>query len=149
MASKRDWTPNPPGHPESLVPYQFEPGNRVPETHGVYSSRRELPAEAEALVEDLMALGHVVPADRLAAEEVARLVHLIGRVDAVLAERSLTNPGRGRARTLLAERRLLSARLEGWLVHFGLTPKSRAEWVRTLAGPSLGERIREAVENGS
>ena len=57
------------GHPESLVPYQFEPGTRMPETHGVYSSRRELPAEAEALVEDLMALGHVVPADRLAAEE--------------------------------------------------------------------------------
>ena len=39
--------------------------------HRVYSSRRELPPEALALVEDLMALAHVVPADRLAAEEVA------------------------------------------------------------------------------
>ena len=55
--------------------------------HGVYSSRRELPPEALALVEDLMSLSHVVPADRLAAEEVARLVYLIGRVDASLEVR--------------------------------------------------------------
>jgi hypothetical protein len=111
---------NPNGHPASLA--RPDQPNYA---HGVYSSRRELPAEAEALVDDLMALGHVVPADRLAAEEVARLVYLIGRVDAALEGRVFTNPG-SKAMALLGERRLLSASLERWLGHFGLTPRSRA-----------------------
>ena len=61
-----------------------------------------------------MSLGHVVPADRLAAEEVARLVHLIGRVDKALEGRPLASP-LGQALALLGERRLLSSRLKaGW-----------------------------------
>ena len=89
-----------------------------------------------------MGLAHVVPADRLAAEEVARLVYLIGRVDASLEPRSLAHP-RGKSMALLGERRLLSQRLESWLAHFALTPRSRAEWVRALT--ELREFERESL----
>ena len=61
-----------PARPHAREP-PLRPAARPAElrTTALYSSRRELPPEALALVEDLMALAHVVPADRLAAEEVA------------------------------------------------------------------------------
>jgi hypothetical protein len=141
---------NPRGHPATLRRGESE-GNGYRLVHGVFSSRRLLSEEGLAFVDSLMALPHTVPADVTAATEIARLMELIARVDAALADGVVES--RKGARELIDHRRRLSAELRRWLADFGLTPRGRADWVRSLSGPGLGEEIRRRLEesraNGS
>ncbi len=139
--------PNPSGTIANLRP--APPGNQRRLVHGAYSTRRELSAEGEALVAELLAAPHVIPADRLAVEELASLVDLIARIDAALADGRVENR-RGEARSLIDLRRRLSGQLERWLRELGLTPAARAEWAARLGGQSLGAEIaRLRAERGA
>jgi hypothetical protein len=91
-----------------------------------------------------MGLPHVTDADRFAAEEVARLMLLIERVDSALGDGVVER--RGRPRALIEHRRRLSSQLERWLTHFGLTPHARATWVRGLGGRTWVEEWRERLD---
>lgn len=132
---------NPSGHPSSLVP--SHPGNTSRLSHGAYS--RSLPPETADLADELMRqLPHAAESDRLAVEEAAAVVALIGRVDAALAERIA---GRGQTKALLDIRVRLSGRLERWLTALGATPQARAALGSTVASGSLAaELARTAAE---
>lgn len=118
------------------------PGNTNALKHGVYSPR-VLAAEAEQAADDLMALPHTVPIDRVAAVEIGRLLALIARLDEALAQRGMGQ------RTLLDARLRASGRLERWLREFGATPGARAAWAATLAQGGLAAEIaRRREANG-
>jgi len=68
---------------------------------------------------------HVVPLDRLAAEEIGRLQAMIEAIDDYLATRPIVNR-KGEAHSLIAPRLRASALLQRLCVEFGLTPASRA-----------------------
>ncbi len=73
------------GHSATLV--AAHPGNSNREVHGYYSRRRrELTPEAAEIADELMTLPHVTAADRLAAEKIGRLLAMIDRIDAALAD---------------------------------------------------------------
>jgi hypothetical protein len=134
---------NPVGHARNLV--AVHPGNVSRLSHGVYSRRRfPLTAEEEEELEALLSLPHTSALDAAAAEEIVRLRSLIARVDQALA----APPGlerRGRMRELVAIRARLSAQLAAWLDRFGLTPRARAEFARTLGTTSLAEEIQRRM----
>jgi hypothetical protein len=123
------------------------PGNRNREVHGYYSRSRALAPEAVELADALMGVPHIAETDRLAVEEVARLVVLIDRVDAALGD-GVVEGRRGSARELLVVREKLSGRLERWLDRLALTPQGRATTARALAAGGLGEAIRRRIEEG-
>jgi len=115
--------------------------------HGLYS-KREIAPEVRELADELMMLPHVAETDYAAALEIAKLVVLIDRIDAALADGRLE---RGMVlRALVDQRRRLSAQLERWYSAFGLTPESRLHFARTLGGGLADElrRIRERREVG-
>jgi hypothetical protein len=71
-------------------PIGFQPGNtlRPAQTlfrHGFYASRDKMTAEQYQTVEAILPLPHCGEADRLAAEEVARLLTIIAAVDRQLS----------------------------------------------------------------
>lgn len=126
---------NPNGNVANLL--ASHPGNSNRLSHGVYSQR--VPPEAADLADALMAeLPHAAPSDRLAVEEAAAIVALIGRIDAALAERIA---GRGQVRALLDIRVRLSGRLERWLAALGATPQARAALGSTVASGSLAAEL--------
>jgi hypothetical protein len=109
--------------------------------HGAFTTRRyPLTDEEKQEVDDLLALAHVLPADRAAAEEVVRLRSMVSRIDMILHSQRRPNSH------LLAVRATLSGKLLSYLESFGLTPKSRAEWVARLAAGSLQERLAKRLE---
>lgn len=133
------------GHAETLV--ASHPGHRNAERHGAFS-RMERPLEphVQAMAEQILALPHTGDADIIGAIEIAKLLDLIDRIDADLAKRGLLNR-QGDARRILELRARYSQRLAEWLDRFGLNPKARAEWTRTLAeGESLAQTIRRKVQ---
>ena len=133
----RDMNEN--GHPATLE--ASHPGNQNRLIHGAYASGRALEPRAEEIADALMTMPHVIELDRLAAGEIGQLIALLERVDADLAERGLTKPRSGEARSLLDLRGRLSGRLERWLKEFGATPASRAEFAETLARGGLAAEI--------
>jgi len=133
--------PNPNGNPSALVPAPL--GNKRGEKHGLYAARREVTPEVRAIAADLMELPHIAETDAAAAIEIAKLLVLIDRVDAALADGVVER--RGRLRTLVDQRRRLSAQLERWYAAFGLTPESRFEFASKLSGGSLGEEIQRRI----
>jgi hypothetical protein len=86
-----------------------------------------------------MSLPGIGPLDQLAVIEMIRLAALIESADRDLAERGLTR--RGDARKLLQLRLQASRRLESWLAHFGMTPRSRVDLARRLAEGGLAAEI--------
>lgn len=130
------------GHSATLQ--ASHPGNTNRLAHGAYSSSAELTPRAAEVADALMSLPHVAALDRLAAEEIGRLVALLERVDADLAERGLTRRN-GEARNLLDLHGRLSGRLERWQREFGTTPASRADFGATLA---RGARRRAGARRG-
>lgn len=126
------------GHPQTLVAAQ--PGNRNREQHGLYAAPgRDIDPAAEAVAHWLMSAPHTVDLDHLAATEIGKLVVLLDRMDAALADGHLER--RGQARGLIDMRLRLSGRLEKWLRQFGLTPASRAEFAKALAEGGLAAEI--------
>jgi hypothetical protein len=131
---------NPNGHAASLVP--APPGNTRGLKHGVYSTRREITPEVQEIAASLMELPHVTDSDYAAAIEIGKLVVLIDRIDAALADGKVER--RGHLRTLVDQRRRMSAQLERWYAAFGLTPASRFEFAQRLSG-SLAEEIERRI----
>jgi hypothetical protein len=88
--------------PENLIP--SHPGNKnaskgdhlhVRGRTGVHSSiPGDMSFEAQMVADQVMALAHVSAADRLAAEEVGRIVHRIAQMDAELDRRMSGGPRR-------------------------------------------------------
>lgn len=134
---------NPNGNPSALIP--APPGNVRGWKHGAYSER--LPElRVEEIVQELLSLPHVHPEwDRPAAEEIARLRVTIERVDSALADGRVENK-RGQVRTLIDQRRRLSAQLERWYSLFGMVPHARADWTAKLSGRSVNDEIRRRLE---
>lgn len=130
------------GNTANLLPGAPE-GNRNREVHGAYG-RRQLDPQAREIAAVLLAAEHTVPLDRFAAEEIGALVAQLDRIDAALADGRVES--RGRPRGLIALRGQLSTRLQAWLRDFGLTPRSRAEFVESLARGSLADEIRKRRE---
>ena len=113
------------GHSATLV--AAHPGNSNREVHGYYSRRRrELTPAAAEIADELMTLPHVTAADRLAAEEIGRLLVMIDRIDAALADGKVQSRG-GAPRKLIDFRFRASKELREWLDRFGL---------RRRAGPT-------------
>jgi hypothetical protein len=138
------------GHPQTLVP--SHPGNRNAQRSGVFSRRSlaEDPAVRE-LAAEIMAQPHVADLDEIGAVEIARLMVLIDRIDADLAERGITRGKAGEARTLLDLRLRSSRRLGEWLDKYGATPLARATWAKQLAEGGLAAEIarrRAAMREG-
>ena len=98
-------------------------------------------------MEAILDLPHVREADRLAAEEVARLLTIIALID-----RQLMKVGpigkRGKAYSLVVIRDKMSRRLAGWLDRLGLTPKGRADWVPKLAAAQSREQLVRILRGG-
>ena len=136
------------GHSATLV--AAHPGNSNREVHGYYSRRRrELTPEAAEIADELMTLPHVTAADRLAAEEIGRLLVMIDRIDAALADGKVQSRG-GAPRKLIDFRFRASKELREWLDRFGLTPKGRADWVATLSsGRRFVDELAELNGHGS
>jgi hypothetical protein len=127
------------GHPSTLV--AAHPGNRSAVKSGAFSRTGAPNAERAAVVADaILEAPHTEALDWIAAREIGSLVALIEGIDRDLAKRGAMD-NRGAPRKILAERLRASARLEKWLVEFGLTPRSRAEWARTLAEGGLAHEI--------
>ena len=118
------------------------PGNRHAERSSAFA-RRSLAQDAEVqeLVADIMAAPHTHPLDEAGAIEIAKLMVLIDRIDADLAERKLRNR-KGNVPTALLDMRLRSSRrLQDWLAAFGMTPLSRATWAKQMAEGGLAAEI--------
>jgi len=116
-------------------------GNQNGLKHGIYGGGRALEPRAEELVEALMALPHIAPADELGVRELAKLRALADVIDDDLAERGLTRKG-GEPRALIDLRLRLTHRIAEWQDRLGLTPLSRASWAKSMAeGTSLAEEI--------
>ncbi len=118
------------------------PENRNRLVHGLYA-RREIAPEARELADELMHLPHVAETDYAAALEIAKLVLLIDRIDAALADGRLERSGL--LRTLVDERRRMSAQLERWYSAFGVTPASRLDFARAVTGGSLANEIQRRI----
>jgi hypothetical protein len=134
------------GHSQTLV--AAHPGNANRLVHGLYS-KREIAPEVRELADELMSLQHVAETDYAAALEIAKLVLLVDRIDAALADGRLE---RGTAlRALVDQRRRFSMQLERWYSVFGLTPESRLAYARSVGGGLADElrRIRERREEVS
>ena len=139
------------GTPENLI--ASHPGNTNAERHGVYarSGGRALSPRAAAIADAILASPQIGTVDDLGVAEIARLVDLIERMDADLAECGLTR--RGDARAMVKLRLQASRRLQDWLDRFAMTPRGRAEFVQSLSGGALaaeiarrrGESIEEAA----
>ena len=113
------------GHPTTLVAAQ--PGNVNALRTGLWSGAAlaKDPAVRE-LAEAVMASPMTDTLDEVGAVEIAKLLVLIDRVDADLAERGIVRPRTGEPRALLDHRRRLSGQLERWLSAYGMTPAARA-----------------------
>jgi hypothetical protein len=113
------------------------PGNRNAVRSGIFSrTGRVLAPRAREIADELMTAPHVSTLDATGAEEIGALIALIEAMDADIAERGLTR--RGDARALVKLRLQASRRLQDWLAAYGMTPRSRAEFLREhLAGRSL------------
>jgi hypothetical protein len=127
---------NPNGHAATLV--APERGNVRAVRHGVYSERVLAP-RIEEYRDELLALPHVAPVDRVAVDECARLLARIEAVDRDLDERG--HFGKNGARALLEHRARLSRELRAWLAALGALPSARADWTAKLTRPSVEERI--------
>nr|MBA3427580.1 hypothetical protein [Actinomycetota bacterium] len=135
---------NPNGNPPTLTPAPL--GNTLALRHGAYGRQTtELSEHGRELVEDLLGLPHMSPADRLACEELAALTDFIDRLDRQLADGKLEN-GRGQARSLLDLRLRASTKLERWLNALGLLPSARAEWSAALGGVGLAADLARRRE---
>ena len=106
---------------QNLVPAHN--GNASALKHGLHARGELLAPEIAERIADLADLPWATQADRVALEEVGRLLVLIDKVDADLAKR-----GTSRTKTLLDQRVRLSRALHRWLESLGATPKTRAEW---------------------
>jgi hypothetical protein len=123
------------GHPPTLRP--TPPGNTHAVKSGIYSATgRVLAPRAEEIAKDLMAAPHVVGLDSIAAEEIGALLAHIEAID-----RDMDARGRAGRKALLDMRARLSRQLRDWLKEFGATPRSRAEWARTMAEGGLAAEI--------
>ncbi len=91
------------GHPATLI--ASHPGNANAARHGLYSKRLLAPRAAE-IADALMEAPHVVPADRLAAEEIGSVLAALEAIDRALAE----GP-RGTGRKMLLEHKARCAAL--------------------------------------
>jgi hypothetical protein len=129
---------NPGGHPATLV--ASHPGNQSPTKSNAFSrAARPHPERTAEVVAEIMAAPHVAALDVYAANEIAALIALLEAIDRdLVAHGTLRNGG---PRKVVELRLRASARLEKWLVEFGLTPRSRAEWARTLAEGNLASEI--------
>ena len=130
------------GHPSTLQSQQV--GNTNAVRSGVYSERLVAP-RAQEIAEALLDTPHRTPLDQIGAEEIGRLIAIIERIDADLAERGLTDK-RGGARSLVEMRCRYSTRLERWLHQYAATPASRAEFLRQMGLPRAAERQPMADE---
>lgn len=131
------------GTPGTLVAAHPRNENRL--AHGLYSRRElELSEDARELVDWLMTMPHVTEADRLAAEHLARLDLIVSRIDVALGDGRVENR-RGEVRTLLDHRRRYATELGAWLDRFGLTPKGRADWARSLASGGVMDEFRRRL----
>jgi hypothetical protein len=126
---------------EHLVP--SHPDNRNAERSSVFA-RRNLAQDAEVqeMAGAIMALPHVQGMDEAGAIEIGKLLVLIDRIDADLAERGVTKPKSGEPRALLDHRRRFSAQLERWLSSYGMTPAARAGLLKDVATGSLAADIQ-------
>jgi hypothetical protein len=81
------------GHVSTLVASQ--PGNRNAERTGLFA-RMERPLEptVQAMAAEVMALPHTGALDEVGAVEIAKLVHLLDRIDADLNSKGLTRKKR-------------------------------------------------------
>lgn len=129
------------GHVETLV--RSHPGNRSAERSSAYA-RRSLAQDAEVqeMAAAIMAAPHVQAMDEVGAIEIAKVIILLDRIDADLAERGLVRPRTGEPRGLVDMRRRLSGQLAAWLAAYGMTPSSRAELLRDVAAGSLAVDIQ-------
>jgi hypothetical protein len=131
---------NPDGHPQTLVASQ--PGNANAQKSGAWSRRDlALDEDVKELAVGIMAGPHVAELDYVGAVEVAKLLVLIDRIDADLAERGITRKKSGEPRGVVDLRRRLSAQLERWLTAFGMTPAARAALMRDVATGGLAAEI--------
>lgn len=112
-------------------------GNASALKHGLHARPELLAPEIAGRVSELAELPWASSADRIALEEVGRLLVLIDRVDADLAKRGPT-----RTKTLLDQRVRLSRALHRWLESLGATPQTRAAWAGRL---KLAAEIRAAL----
>lgn len=131
--------PNPDGNVAALIPAPA--GNIRGWKHGAYSERFLSPRVAE-MVDELMAMPHVLDIDRASAEEIARLRANVERIDAALEEDGRVEGRGGKPRALLEVRRRYSAQLESWYAQFGMTPRARFDFAARM---SFGERVEERV----
>lgn len=115
-------------------------GNASALKHGLHARAELLAPEIAERVSELADLPWAATADRVALEEVGRLLVLIDRVDADLAKRGST-----RTKTLIDQRVRLSRALHRWLESLGATPKTRAEWAGRL---KRAAEIRAALSGG-
>lgn len=131
---------NPNGYAGSLV--ASHPGNRSAERSGAFS-RRGLAQDAEVqdLAAAVMDAPHTHPMDEAGAIEIAKLIVLIDRIDADLAERGVVKPRTGEPRAVVDLRLRASRRLADWLDRYGMNPKARAEWARDMAQGGLAAEI--------
>jgi hypothetical protein len=110
---------------------------------------RVLSPRARALADEILSGPHVSSLDRIAAEELGSLVALVEGLDREIAAGGGTSRDR---RTLIKLRILASRRLESWTAAMGMTPRDRAELLRTsLAGRALVadfSRRRSELDDG-
>ena len=71
---------------------------------------------------------------------------LIETLDKVIAENGAVNARSGKVRALVDLRLRASRRLGEWLDRYGMTPKGRAEWARTLTDGGLVAEIARRRE---
>jgi hypothetical protein len=130
------------GNPASLEPYRK--GNTFGAKSGIRSVRLREP-RAREIAAELMQAGHITPLDALTVAQVARTEALIEVIETELAKVSSRN---GRRMKWLAELQLRAINRQTELLReLGMTPRSRAEWLRDVAaGESLAESIQRRRE---
>ncbi len=137
---------NPAGHPATLQ--AGNPGNVGGYKHGLFAARRSpLSPDGEQMVEELLALPHIVAPDVVAIRELVSLLELAARVDEALASGNLENR-RGAPRALIEHRRRLSAEIARWTDRLGLSPQARYNLAAVGASSALASEIaRRRAEN--
>jgi hypothetical protein len=131
---------NPDGFSQTLV--ASHPQNTSAVRSGVWSrTGRILQPRAEEIASRLHDAPFVTAADSIGIEEIASTIAVLEAIDRELADGLMR---RGRDRTaLLRMRATFSRRLEGWLAHYGWTPRSRGELAHTLAaGETIAAELR-------
>ena len=88
-----------------------------------------------------MSAPHVTALDEIGAVGIGRLEALIETLDRVIADNGAVNARSGKVRALVDLRLRASRRLGEWLDRYGMTPKGRAEWARTLTDGGLAAEI--------